>query len=81
MLLLFLSTGTTWMQEIVGLITNRGDPHLIQTVPNWTRAPWLEQYYAAAVLEASSIIPRVVTTHLHHHLLAPALHGSKAKVQ
>ncbi|XP_010729531.1 sulfotransferase family 5A, member 1 [Larimichthys crocea] len=73
-------SGTTWMQEIVGLITNRGDPHLIQTVPNWTRAPWLEQYYAAAVLEASSIIPRVVTTHLHHHLLAPALHGSKAKV-
>lgn len=75
-----LSTGTTWMQEMVTLISNRGDPHLSQTVPNWARAPWLEQHYFAAVLEASSIIPRVITTHLPHHLLGLTLQSSKAKV-
>ncbi|XP_053299348.1 sulfotransferase family 5A, member 1 [Pleuronectes platessa] len=73
-------SGTTWMQEIVTLVANRGDPHLNQTVPNWTRAPWLEQYYSAAVLEASSPTKRTITTHLPHHLLGPALQGSKAKV-
>ncbi|XP_041795657.1 sulfotransferase family 5A, member 1 [Chelmon rostratus] len=73
-------SGTTWMQEIVTLISSRGDQHLSQTVPNWARAPWLEQHYFAAVLEASSTTPRVITTHLPHHLLGPALRGSKAKV-
>ncbi|XP_028257999.1 sulfotransferase family 5A, member 1 [Parambassis ranga] len=73
-------SGTTWIQEIVTLISNRGDSHLSQTVPNWTRAPWLEQYYFTAVLEASSTTPRLITTHLPHHLLGPALQGTKAKV-
>ncbi|KAM4629925.1 sulfotransferase family 5A, member 1 [Polymixia lowei] len=73
-------SGTTWMQEIVTLIRSRGDPHLSQTVQNWARAPWLEQYYSAALLEACPQGPRVLTTHLPHHLLAPALQGSKAKV-
>ncbi len=81
MLASFLSTGTTWMQEIVTLISSRGDPHLSQTVPNWSRAPWLEQFYCPAVLEALSTTPRVITTHLPHHLLGPALQGSKAKVK
>lgn len=74
-------SGTTWMQEIVTLVSSRGDPHRSQTVPNWARAPWLEQYYSAAVLEASCTSPRIITTHLPHHLLGPALHGSKAKVR
>lgn len=69
------------MQEIVTLISNKGDPHLTQTVPNWTRAPWLEQYYFAAVVEASPTKHRVITTHLPHHLLGPALQGTKAKVK
>ncbi|KAM9408279.1 sulfotransferase family 5A, member 1 [Pholidichthys leucotaenia] len=73
-------SGTTWMQEIVTLIFSRGEPHLSQTVPNWTRAPWLEHYYSVALLEAASNTPRVITTHLPHHLLGPALQGSKAKV-
>ncbi|XP_041847868.1 sulfotransferase family 5A, member 1 isoform X2 [Melanotaenia boesemani] len=68
------------MQEIVTLISSRGDPHLSQTVPNWTRAPWLEQYYSAAVMKVPSTTPRFITTHLPHHLLGPALQRSKAKV-
>ncbi|XP_026234193.1 sulfotransferase family 5A, member 1 [Anabas testudineus] len=73
-------SGTTWMQEIVTLVSSRGDPHLSKSVPNWVRAPWLEQYYFAEVLKASSITPRVITTHLPHHLLGRSLHGSKVKV-
>ncbi|KAG7235200.1 hypothetical protein INR49_003111, partial [Caranx melampygus] len=73
-------SGTTWLQEIVTLVSSRGDPQMTQTVPNWTRAPWLEQYYFAGVLEASPNKPRIITTHLPYHLLGPALQGSKAKV-
>ena len=67
------------MQHIVTLISSRGDPHLSQTVPNYARAPWLEQYYFTELLEASA--PRVITTHLPHHLLGPTLQGSNAKVK
>ncbi|KAL6112982.1 uncharacterized protein ACO6RY_11368 [Pungitius sinensis] len=74
-------SGTTWMQEIVTLISNKGKPQMSQTVPNWARAPWLEQHYFAALLEASPCVKnRVITTHLPHHLLGPTLKDSKAKV-
>lgn len=76
-----LSTGTTWMQEIVTLICSRGDPDWSQTVPNWARAPWLEHSFFVTLLEASSMTPRVITTHLPYHLLGPTLQGSNAKVQ
>lgn len=74
-------SGTTWMQEIVTLILNKGDPHLSQTVPNWARAPWLEQHHFAAFLKTSPITPRLITTHLPYHLLGPALRASKTKVR
>ncbi|XP_068594843.1 sulfotransferase 2B1-like [Brachionichthys hirsutus] len=73
-------SGTTWMQQIVTLITSRGDPNIAQTVPNWARAPWLEQIYLKDALEASSLTPRIFTTHLPYQLLSSALQGSKAKV-
>ncbi|KAM4597211.1 sulfotransferase family 5A, member 1 [Fundulus diaphanus] len=73
-------SGTTWMQEIVTLISNRGDPHQSQTIPNWTRAPWLEQYYCADLLKTSTSAPRVLTTHLPHNLLGPALQSSEARI-
>uniref|UniRef100_A0A8C5DLK3 Sulfotransferase n=1 Tax=Gouania willdenowi TaxID=441366 RepID=A0A8C5DLK3_GOUWI len=72
-------SGTTWMQQIVTLICSRGDPHVSHTVPNWTRAPWLEQYYSEALME-SFIKPRVITTHLPYQLLGSAVQGSKAKI-
>ncbi|XP_076879580.1 sulfotransferase family 5A, member 1 [Brachyhypopomus gauderio] len=72
-------SGTTWMQEIVTLVSSSGDPERAQTQPNWARAPWLEQYYCPDVLKASQG-RRILTTHLPYQLLAPALTGSKAKV-
>ncbi|KAL2088469.1 hypothetical protein ACEWY4_015368 [Coilia grayii] len=72
-------SGTTWIQEVVTLIYNRGDPTVSQTVPNWARAPWLEQYYCPEVL-SSGREPRILTTHMPYSALAQALEGSKAKV-
>lgn len=68
------------MQQIVTLISNKGDPHLSQTAPNWIRAPWLEQDYHANFIKASLSTPRMLTTHLPHHLLGPALQATKARV-
>lgn len=76
-----LISGTTWMQELVSLVLNRGDPHLSHTVPNWARAPWLEQHYFPSLLKSPSVTPRIITTHLPFHLLVPALQGSKTKVR
>lgn len=67
------------MQEIVTLVSSKGDPHRTQTEPNWARAPWLEQYYCPEVLKSSQG-PRLLTTHLPYELLSSALRGSKAKV-
>ncbi|XP_054626879.1 sulfotransferase family 5A, member 1 [Dunckerocampus dactyliophorus] len=72
-------SGTTWMQQMVTLISNRGDPHVSQTVPNWARAPWLEHHYSAELVQTLSR-PRVMTTHLSHDMLGHTLQGSKAKV-
>ncbi|MBN3299434.1 sulfotransferase family 5A, member 1 [Amia ocellicauda] len=72
-------SGTTWMQEILTLIHSKGDPTLSQNIPNWSRAPWLEQFYSPEVLGASQS-PRIITTHLPYHMLASALKGSKAKI-
>ncbi|XP_061830776.1 sulfotransferase family 5A, member 1 [Nerophis lumbriciformis] len=72
-------SGTTWMQQIVTLISNKGEPHVSQTVPNWALAPWLEHHYADQLLQTLKP-PRVLTTHLPHHMLGHALRTSRAKV-
>lgn len=79
LIITYPKSGTTWMQEVVTLVCSQGDPQRSQTMPNWVRAPWLEQYYSSQVLEASQG-PRLLTTHLPYHLLGPALQKSKAKV-
>uniref|UniRef100_A0A7M4EK51 Sulfotransferase n=1 Tax=Crocodylus porosus TaxID=8502 RepID=A0A7M4EK51_CROPO len=70
-------TGTTWMQEILTLMYSKGDGQLAKTVPNWARAPWLEHIYFKDMMQAGRE-PRIITTHLPCHVLAPAL--KKAKV-
>ncbi|NXX73971.1 ST2B1 Sulfotransferase, partial [Urocolius indicus] len=72
-------SGTTWMQEILTLLFSRGDAQPAKTIPNWERAPWLEQTYARQVLQDAAP-RRLLTTHLPARILAPALQQSKAKV-
>ncbi|KAL7854697.1 hypothetical protein SRHO_G00168870 [Serrasalmus rhombeus] len=71
-------SGTIWMQEMVTLVSSKGNSVRAQTQPNWMRAPWLEQYYCSEVLKVPQE-PRLLTTHLPYQLLATALQGTKAK--
>ncbi|NXT91648.1 ST2B1 Sulfotransferase, partial [Anhinga rufa] len=72
-------SGTTWMQEILTLLFSHGDVLPAKTIPNWERAPWLEQIYFRDALQDTAA-HRLITTHLPAHVLAPALQQSKAKV-
>ncbi|XP_075289718.1 uncharacterized protein LOC142362846 isoform X1 [Opisthocomus hoazin] len=72
-------SGTTWMQEILTLLFSRGDVRPAKTIPNWERAPWLEQIYFRGALRDTAA-RRLITTHLPARVLAPALQQSKAKV-
>ncbi|NXJ63618.1 ST2B1 Sulfotransferase, partial [Rostratula benghalensis] len=72
-------SGTTWMQEILTLMFSHGDVLPAKTIPNWERAPWLEQIYFRDALQDTTA-RRLITTHLPAHVLTSALQQSKAKV-
>ncbi|KGL97503.1 Sulfotransferase family cytosolic 2B member 1, partial [Charadrius vociferus] len=74
------SPGTTWMQEILTLLFSHGDALPAKTIPNWERAPWLEQIYFRDALQDTAA-QRLHTPHLPARVLAPALQQSKAKVR
>lgn len=77
--LVFCSSGTTWMQEILPLVLNGGDLTPVQTIPNWDRVPWLEETRMALVSERLPS-PRALVSHLPYHLMPRSFHSSKAKV-
>lgn len=58
---------------------NGGDLTLIHTVPNWDRAPWLEEKRLAEVVDQLKS-PRALVSHFPYHLMPPSFHTSKAKV-
>lgn len=72
-------SGTTWMQEILPLVLNRGDLTPVTTIPNWDRVPWLEETRAALVL-GSLASPRAMVSHMPYHLMPPSFHSSKSKI-
>ncbi|NWX22718.1 ST2B1 Sulfotransferase, partial [Aegotheles bennettii] len=71
-------SGTTWMQEILTLLFSHGDAGPAKTIPNWERAPWLEQIYFREALRDTAA-RRLLTTHLPARVLAPTLLQAKAK--
>ncbi|NP_001071636.2 sulfotransferase family 2, cytosolic sulfotransferase 3 isoform X1 [Danio rerio] len=72
-------SGTTWMQNILPPLLNGGDLTPVQTVPNWDRAPWLEEIRAAVVLEERPS-PRAIVSHMPYRLMPSSFYKSKAKV-
>ncbi|XP_027141939.1 sulfotransferase family 2, cytosolic sulfotransferase 3 isoform X2 [Larimichthys crocea] len=72
-------SGTIWMQEILPLLLNGGDLTPIHTIPNWDRAPWLEETRLAVVVDQLPS-PRALVSHLPYHLMPPSFLASKAKV-
>ncbi|NP_001166364.1 3-alpha-hydroxysteroid sulfotransferase [Cavia porcellus] len=72
-------SGTNWLNEIVCLILSKGDPKLVQSVPNWDRSPWIE-FTGGYELVKGQKDPRVYTSHLPLHLFPKSFFSSKAKV-
>lgn len=72
-------SGTTWMQNILPPLLNGGDLTPVQTVPNWDRAPWLEEIRAAVVLDERPS-PRAIVSHMPYRLMPSSFYKSKAKV-
>ncbi|XP_056331243.1 sulfotransferase family 2, cytosolic sulfotransferase 3 [Danio aesculapii] len=72
-------SGTTWMQNILPPLLNGGDLTPVQTIPNWDRAPWLEEIRAAVVLDKLPS-PRAIVSHMPYRLMPSSFYKSKAKV-
>ncbi|XP_074476772.1 sulfotransferase 2B1-like isoform X2 [Sebastes fasciatus] len=73
-------SGTTWMQEIVPLIVSGGDPASVETLPNWDRAPWLEETQACLLNLEERPSPRLLTTHFQYNMMPPSFFEVKPKV-
>lgn len=74
--------GTTWMQQVLSLIFCQGHLWPIHHIPNWQRAPWLEQSNLVKMLGSLDPgQPRLLTSHLNAEALGPAVLRSKARVR
>ncbi|KAM6963587.1 sulfotransferase family 2, cytosolic sulfotransferase 2 [Tautogolabrus adspersus] len=73
-------SGTTWMQEIVPLITSGGDPASVETLPNWDRVPWLEENRARILNLEQRPSPRMFSTHFQYNMMPPSFFEVKPKV-
>ncbi|CAL8262602.1 unnamed protein product [Merluccius merluccius] len=73
-------SGTTWMQEIVPLIQQEGDPASVQSQPNWERAPWLEYVQAPSLNLEQRPSPRFFTTHYPYSMMPPSFFKARPKV-
>lgn len=73
-------SGTTWMQELVPLIMSGGDAASVETLPNWDRAPWLEEHRAIRLNLEERPSPRIFATHFHYNMMPTSFFKVKPKV-
>ncbi|XP_028263522.1 sulfotransferase family cytosolic 2B member 1-like [Parambassis ranga] len=73
-------SGTHWMQHVVGLVLNGGDPTSVDTVYNWKRAPWLEQAATISFNLEERPSPRVFSTQFHHNMMPRSFFDVNPKV-
>ncbi|XP_037676399.1 bile salt sulfotransferase-like [Choloepus didactylus] len=78
-ILTYPRSGTHWMIEILSLITSKGDPSWVQSVPSFLRSPWIENGTMMKALEEQDG-PRLMTSHLPIHLFPKSYFTSNAKV-
>ncbi|XP_072229495.1 sulfotransferase 2B1-like isoform X2 [Leuresthes tenuis] len=72
-------SGTTWMKEIIPLITSGGDPKSVETLHNWDRVPFLEEVRAPILNLEERPSPRMFSTHFHYSMMPPSFFEVKPK--
>ncbi|CAG5911620.1 unnamed protein product [Menidia menidia] len=73
-------SGTTWLKEIVPLVTSGGDPKSVETLHNWDRVPFLEEVQASVLKLEERPSPRIFSTHFHYSMMPPSFFEVKPKV-
>ncbi|XP_018011736.1 sulfotransferase 4A1 isoform X2 [Hyalella azteca] len=76
----FPKTGTTWVQEIVYMLTHDCRSSTDDDATLETRFPYLEYPYPGLKTVAATPGPRCIKTHLPYHLLPPSVTTAGAKV-
>lgn len=74
-------SGTTWMQQLVPLIVNRGDPDCVDKVLSFVRVPWLgtsRGKFDINLDERPS--PRIMASHFQHSMMPKGYHDVKPKI-
>ncbi|KAJ7313877.1 hypothetical protein JRQ81_005649 [Phrynocephalus forsythii] len=77
--------GTTWIQEIVDMVQQEGDPHKCARAPIYERMPFLDMFppepIPAGVSKAESMpSPRTLKTHLPAQLIPPSFWEQNCKI-
>nr|XP_056701854.1 sulfotransferase 2B1-like [Euleptes europaea] len=75
----FPKSGTNWMSEILGLISQNGDPTWTHSTLVWERSPWIETN-GGLQTALKNPPPRFLTTHVPIQLFPKSFLQTKAKV-
>ncbi|XP_044134032.1 sulfotransferase 2B1-like [Bufo gargarizans] len=75
----FPKSGSNWMVQILNLIKNKGDIEKSNSVPIYERSPWYETVVSQAQIKKLEF-PRILSSHLPHHIFAKSFFKSKAKI-
>ncbi|KAI8508666.1 hypothetical protein Bbelb_137650 [Branchiostoma belcheri] len=82
----YVKSGTTWVQQIVSLLSTEGDLSEVNKIPIFVRVPWLEimdrtgsrEPLPKVLRDAPS--PRLMKTHMPYHLLPKQAREGKGKI-
>ncbi|KAM3922402.1 sulfotransferase 2B1-like [Leptodactylus fuscus] len=75
----FPKSGTNWMIEILNLIKHKGDITKSDVLSMQMRSPWYEIFrFHEYIFKMDS--PRIISSHLPHHIFAKSYFKSKAKI-
>ncbi|KAM3922400.1 sulfotransferase 2B1-like [Leptodactylus fuscus] len=75
----FPKSGTNWMIEILNLIKHKGDVTKTNATPIFSRSPWYELPASQEQVQKLDS-PRIISSHLPHHIFAKSYFKSKAKI-
>ncbi|XP_040290477.1 sulfotransferase 2B1-like [Bufo bufo] len=72
-------SGSNWMIQILNLIKHKGDLEKNNMIPIFMRSPWFESIGNREPIEKMES-PRILSSHLQHHIFAKSFFKSKAKI-